>query len=1116
MTAEPGTARARTAAVEDTSAGTSDWPLVGRDLEVGRLLRLLQSDARAGILLTGSAGVGKTRLGREVLARAAAAGWRVERAVATGPTREIPFGAVVHLLPEHLPVRPDRTALLHAAANALRARAGGGRLVVGLDDVQHLDDLSAALLAHLAVSGAAKVVLTQRGGEAAPDPIAALYRDGVVERVAVPALDRPAVAELLDAALDGEVGSETVARLWEATEGNLLYLHELVLDALDAGTLSRDSGVWTWTGAVGSVSRLTEVLGSRLTGLPAQDGELLGLLAVGGSIPTALAEDLSAPGVLDRLERGHLVTLVGTEPEQVRLAHPLYAEVLLGRMARSERRRLSLLLADAAETSDVAGDAPLLRLVTWRIDSGTVRDPSRVAAAAELAYQRRDALLAERLARAALQHESSFAAALQLGAALNEQGRFAEAEAVLGPLAGTEPDDEAVRALNYHRMRTLYYGLGDLDAATAACERSESATADPAARRALGGWRATMLVHAGKIAEAEALAGRLLADGDEHGAAAALAAMANARLLSGQVTSALTYAAESAAVSHRTTGRVPLPSVALRVLTLLADGRLAAARDLLTETWPVHGSGHRRGGDVGMMSAIIGALELQAGRPATALRFLREAAVELRVHDAGGFTSWCLSLQVEAYALQGDGEAAAAAAQEALTWVGRGFSAFDGDGLRARAWLPAAQGDTSRAAAELSAVAERLTDAGQHTFAGRARFDALRLDPRADAALRLLAAADRNDSALSAHTAGLARGLLDDDPEKLLAAADGFAACGSDLWAAEAAGHASRTLERAGEHERAAEAARRATELHGGCENARTPTLAGIVESSCPAVPSEPDDAAVGASPDEDAVVADVPASARDGSLPGGDDSGRAGEADLQLWLLGRLTVAVDGRTSRLPQGAVSTAVAMLSLRRSVVADELIELLWPEADPAVGRDRLRNLLARIRRTVARDLLVRRGNEIALADSVVVDVDAFTTAATTALRESPDVPGNSERCRAAVELYGGELLPTDRYTDWAAAPRERLSGMLLDLLDRLADTACAAGENEAAVHWLEQAIAADPYDEDRYVRAAELLAGAGRRGRALAMLGRAEAAATSLGVPVGDGVRRLRDRMHTTS
>src|SRR3954471_19589184 len=95
------------------------WPLTGRSAQLEELGRHYRDPARAGVVLYGSAGGGKTRLAEEALrlaergGRAAhrrgghprprgRAGRPVERAVGRPATREIPLGALAHLLPAGL------------------------------------------------------------------------------------------------------------------------------------------------------------------------------------------------------------------------------------------------------------------------------------------------------------------------------------------------------------------------------------------------------------------------------------------------------------------------------------------------------------------------------------------------------------------------------------------------------------------------------------------------------------------------------------------------------------------------------------------------------------------------------------------------------------------------------------------------------------------------------------------------------------------------------------------------------------------------------------------------------------------------------------------------------
>jgi DNA-binding SARP family transcriptional activator len=166
-----------------------------------------------------------------------------------------------------------------------------------------------------------------------------------------------------------------------------------------------------------------------------------------------------------------------------------------------------------------------------------------------------------------------------------------------------------------------------------------------------------------------------------------------------------------------------------------------------------------------------------------------------------------------------------------------------------------------------------------------------------------------------------------------------------------------------------------------------------------------------------------------------------------------------------------------------------------------GRKRLRNTLNRLRRAVP-DLVARDSDALVLGPADV-DAQAFEAEAAAALGRSDAAAG-----RAALARYRGPLLPDDRYEDWAAGPRERLQRLFLALADGAAAAAEGAGEVDEALRWTERALEMEPYDEDRYLRAARLLAGQGRRGAALAVLKRCERALAELDMPVSAAQRRL--------
>src|SRR5688500_17732354 len=213
----------------------SEWPLVGRVDELELVERALSRSDAAGVVLAGGAGVGKTRLARVLVERAGTAGRSTAWAQATAAASAIPFGAFAHLLPAQLGGAGPFN-LLRVAGDAIVDRSAGGQFVIGVDDAHLLDASSAALLGHLAASGSCFVVATVRSQQSVPDSIVSLWKDGPLERVELQTLSQDEVANLLRAVL-GHVDGSTSHRLWRASQGNPLYLRELLVGGVGAGAL---------------------------------------------------------------------------------------------------------------------------------------------------------------------------------------------------------------------------------------------------------------------------------------------------------------------------------------------------------------------------------------------------------------------------------------------------------------------------------------------------------------------------------------------------------------------------------------------------------------------------------------------------------------------------------------------------------------------------------------------------------------------------------------------------------------------------------------------------------------------------------------------------------------
>ncbi len=169
--------------------------------------------------------------------------------------------------------------------------------------------------------------------------------------------------------------------------------------------------------------------------------------------------------------------------------------------------------------------------------------------------------------------------------------------------------------------------------------------------------------------------------------------------------------------------------------------------------------------------------------------------------------------------------------------------------------------------------------------------------------------------------------------------------------------------------------------------------------------------------------------------------------ATLAVHLLGRFSVAVDGDEVpgdawRSRRGADVVKLLALASGHRLHRAQVMEALWPESSPDASGANLRKALHFARLAVGdeRAIVNERGVLALRPDALVeTDVEAFEAAA----RRGLDA-GDGALCRAAAELYRGDLLPDDIYESWSIEPRARLRRRYLEVLhvgalwDRLAE------------------------------------------------------------------------------
>ncbi|WP_409468050.1 LuxR family transcriptional regulator AbsR2 [Streptomyces sp. HC307] len=296
------------------------WPFAGREDEL-ELVRRSLTAGRHGIVVTGPAGCGKTRLVTEAVRGADCA-----RAAGTPETREIPFAAFAHLLPEAVG--------LHRAVHLL----SGVRLLL-VDDAHLLDDASAALVHQLAVHGRTRLLVVATEGARVPGAVSRLWTGELLPRLALEPLPATETAQLLTAGAGGPLEPLTANRLHRLCQGDLRLLRDLLGAVRDGGLLTRvpDSDERAWRGPVPITSTVRDRTAPVLDRTDPDERETLDRLAFAEPLPLHLDELDLRP--LERLEADGLIRI--DDHGAVHLADPLHGPALRATAGTLRARRLA-------------------------------------------------------------------------------------------------------------------------------------------------------------------------------------------------------------------------------------------------------------------------------------------------------------------------------------------------------------------------------------------------------------------------------------------------------------------------------------------------------------------------------------------------------------------------------------------------------------------------------------------------------------------------------------------------------------------------------------------------------------------------------------------------------
>ncbi|HEV8565717.1 MAG TPA: LuxR C-terminal-related transcriptional regulator [Actinoplanes sp.] len=797
------------------------WDFVGRADERARLISVATEPADRGLVFSGAPGIGKSRLLHEAVAALPAEHHAVRVAAANIASSGLPFGGLAQVLPPDPPAGLSAAGLLRWAVDSMFADANGRPVVLAIDDAHLLDPPSAALV-HLLVREGATLLGTLRTAEPVPAPIAALWTEGLVKHAELAPLDADESRDLLESMLGGPVEGGSAQRLARLAGGNPLMLRELVMAASTGRELTQAYGIWRWTGRLTLAPSLADLVEARIGGLTDGVRDVLELVAFGEPVGLPLLLRAAEPSDAELAEERGLIRVTGNgRRRDVRLAHPLYGEVVRGRCPVTRAHRLLATLADLVEDAGARRRDDLLRVAVWRLDSGSAQDGALLLEAAGQAFARFDLELTERLSAAARDAGAGYEAAELLATALLHTERPDEAVAVLDGAAGD-------------RRATLlatvgFWGQGRAEAAD---ELTAAATkAEPGERARMRAVEAQMRLQLLQLEPARALARGVLEEA---------AAGAPARAMARSVLAYLAAATGDPDRSAELLAAIDTATVAWRrdipalqyALPMALGTRLGLALDLagMDEILAAEFADLAQTGGFGFGSGWTSLLKAQGawlrGRTGEALRASEQACAALaavRLYDGNAHAA-----RAHAAALRGEAALATESMAVADAAGGTADGLFYPWRVQARAWTAACTGDVAGAVRLLSGLIARLRADGLAGHELLALYDQVRLG-RADLA------ADRMFDLLETVPGGRAARLLlrhaqaaaDGDADGLFAAARDFSAHGYLVFAAEAAATAVRTF-RAARDAQALAASTLLADVLARCDTLHTPALLAV------------------------------------------------------------------------------------------------------------------------------------------------------------------------------------------------------------------------------------------------------------------------------------------------
>ncbi len=380
--------------------------LVGRDAPLSAGFHALDR-ARAAhggaLLVSGEAGIGKSRVVRAMRERARSLGFLTLQGACFEADRARPYGPILDLvrglaatsspaLVEHyfapasvelvtlfpelrtnfpdttarqtLDPEDDRRRLFHSFTEAIHTLGKVQPVLLVIEDVHWSDDATLDLMLHLARRISAdpiSIILTFRSDEVG-SRLARLLADfdraRCASELSLNSLGVPDVSAMLQSIFGPQVafGSSFVNTLHELTEGNPFFIEEMLKGMVVAGDLARTDGTWRARPLdnVHVPRTAKEAVARRLAGLSEEARKVASIAAVAGRrFDFGLLQALTTHGEVELLllvkELVDAQLVIEESADRFAFRHALTREAIRARLLARERVALHRAIASALE-----------------------------------------------------------------------------------------------------------------------------------------------------------------------------------------------------------------------------------------------------------------------------------------------------------------------------------------------------------------------------------------------------------------------------------------------------------------------------------------------------------------------------------------------------------------------------------------------------------------------------------------------------------------------------------------------------------------------------------------------------------------------------------------------